>query len=311
MEQMTATMQPGSSPVLNKLRGLAESFRPTTRIWFDTIAPLAFVTLLTAGGASPDAGLVAKIVVVAVLFHGAGNYLNDVTDVEVDRASSESSRNQRAIVKGEITRRDLILGAAIMIGICFGIAATISLEVVGLLVVLTLLNIAYNMPPVHLSSRGIVLELYWPLIWLFMFGMSAVALEVSESAWQAAFPYYLFTAIFMGVGEGITQDIRDADNDAAGGRNTTPVRYGVPKSVVAAWIAHLVAIGIFVWFSIEFPLETAPAVAGIALLVAWQIYFARLASVLRKTFDKRAAKMTHQGPIAVFTVLNLLILVTV
>jgi 4-hydroxybenzoate polyprenyltransferase len=310
VEQVTASVDRGPSPGLLKAKGLIESFRVTTRIWFDTIAPLTFVALLTADGQSPDGWMLAKIVTVAVLFHGAGNYLNDVTDVEVDRASSESSRNQRAMVKGEITRRDLILGAAIMIAICFAIAATISWETVGLLVLLTLLNVAYNMPPVHLSSRGIVLELYWPLIWTFMFGMCAVALEVPRDDWLAALPYLLFVAVFMGVGEGITQDVRDADNDAAGGRNTTPVRYGVPKSVVAAWIVQLGAIGIWVWFCVQFPVDTVPAVLGTVALVAWQTYFARLAYVLVKRFEKRAAKLTHTGPIVVFSFLNLLLLAT-
>ena len=311
MEQMTAGRRTVPDPAIRKLRALTESFRVTTRIWFDSIAPLAFIALLAEGGASPEPSLVAKIVAAAVLFHGAGNYLNDVTDIEVDRSSSEASRNQRAIVRGEITRRDLIVGATVMIAICFGIAATISLEMVGLLAALTALNVAYNMPPVHLSSRGLVLELYWPLIWTFMFGMSAIALEVSGDQWRAAAPYLLFVAVFMGVGEGITQDIRDADNDAAGGRNTTPVRYGVPKSAVAAWIVQLLAIGIWIWFCIQFPIDTAPAVAGTALLVVWQAYFARLVAILVKRFDKRAAKLTHVGPIAVFTLLNLLLLATV
>lgn len=318
MQDMTATAprQPAPtqpSPALTKLRGLAVAFRLTTRIWFDTLTPLAFIALVAEGASAPGTWVLIGSVLIAALFHAAGDYLNDANDVEVDAASSEAARNQRPSVRGEITRKDLIVSSIVLIGLSFAIVFTLPNwpEMLLCLAALTFLNWAYNLPPILLSNRGIVLEFYWPTIWLLMFAMCAFVLEAPQDAWQAALPYALFVAIFMGVGEGITQDIRDADNDEAGGRRTTPVIYGVPKAVIAAWTVQLLSIGIWLWFCIDFGIPTAAIVAGTAVLAAWQIYFGRLASILVKRFDKEAAKQTHVGPILVLTALNIIVLIAI
>lgn len=313
MEQMTATARGGPSPAASKLRGLFSSLRLTTRIWFDTITPLAFIAILAEGGSDPSTWVLIGGVLVAMLFHAAGDFLNDANDVEVDRASIEASRNQRAVVRGEITKSDLIWAGVVFIAASFAVALSLPSwpELLACLAFLTFLNWAYNLPPILLSNRGLVLELYWPVIWLTMFAMAAFALEVPFAAVEDALPYALFVAIFMGVGEGITQDIRDADNDAAGGRRTTPVRYGVPKAVVGAWIVQLLSIGLWLWFCFSFPVDTAAAIAGTLVLVAWQVYFGGLARTLVRTFDKEAAKQTHVGPIFVLSAVNLAVLASV
>lgn len=318
MQEMTATAprQPAPtqpSPVLTKVKGLAIAFRLTTRIWFDTLTPLAFIALVAEGASAPGTWVLVGSVLIAALFHAAGDYLNDLNDVEVDAASSEAARNQRPSVRGEITRKDLLWASVVLIAISFAIVFTLPSwpEMLACLAVLTFLNWAYNLPPILLSNRGIVLEFYWPTIWLIMFAMCAFVLEAPQDAWLAALPYALFVAIFMGVGEGITQDIRDADNDKAGGRRTTPVIYGVPAAVKVAWTVQLLSIGLWLWFGIDFGIPTVAIVAGTAVLVAWQLYFGRLASILVKRFDKEAAKQTHVGPIFVLTAMNIIALLSV
>jgi 4-hydroxybenzoate polyprenyltransferase len=115
----------------------------------------------------------------------------------------------------------------------------------------------------------------------------------------------VFVAVFMGLGEGITQDVRDVDNDEAGGRRTTPVVFGVPTTVTIAWVFQVLSIGAWIWFSAEYPLPLLWAVAGTVALVAWLVWFAKLVVILRARFDKRAARLTHVGPMFALTAVNL------
>jgi 4-hydroxybenzoate polyprenyltransferase len=115
----------------------------------------------------------------------------------------------------------------------------------------------------------------------------------------------------MGLGEGITQDVRDADNDRAGGRRTTPVVFGVPATVTAAWVCQLASLAAWVWFAATYPLSAVPAILGGLAIAIWLVYFLQLTRRLRQRFEKASARMTHVGPIFVFSIVNICVIVGV
>ena len=119
-------------------------------------------------------------------------------------------------------------------------------------------------------------------------------------------PYLVFVVMFMGVGESITQDIRDADNDAAGGRQTTVVQYGVPCTALFAWTMQALSLLAWIWLMLTYPLSKVSGMLALFVIIAWLFYFWRLTTRLRKTYNKAAARMTHVGSIITVTIVNLI-----
>lgn len=294
-------------PAGTRIRGLIDSARLSTRVWFDTIAPLAMLCVVSEG--APPLWPAVAVVAIMVLMHAAANYFNDLNDTQVDRSSVEETRNQRALLTDRVSRRDLTVVGWTMIAASMAIAIALPWPSAAFLGALLVLAHVYNFPPIRLSARPVVLQVFWPVVWALLYGLCAAA--VGSDDWVAGLPFLAFVALFMGIGEGITQDIRDVDNDAAGGRRTTPVVFGVAASATVAWAVQALSLGAWTWFAIEWSLPVAAAVAGGAAIVAWLAYFARLADALRRSFDKAAARMTHVGPIYAFTAVNLCTIVGV
>jgi 4-hydroxybenzoate polyprenyltransferase len=281
-------------------RGMVDSARISTRLWFDLLAPAAMMLVASRGQVA--SWPFAAVLVIAVLFHAAANYFNDLADTAVDRSSSEAIRNRRALVTARVSRRDLQVAGWTMVAVTLVIAALLPWPSFAVLAAILALAVAYDFEPLHLSNRPLVLQLFWPLIWALLYCLCAVA--VGAGHWRDGLPFLAFVAVFMGLGEGITQDVRDADNDRAGGRRTTPVVFGVPASVTAAWLFQAASLAAWVWFSLSYPLApTVAIVAGTSVLV-WLAYFLGLTLRLRRRFEKAPARMTHVGPIIVFSIVN-------
>lgn len=285
--------------------GLLRSARPTTRVWFDLLAPGAMLTAVRGDNDLP-LSRVALVFAVAVLFHASANFLNDANDTAVDAASAEPSRYLRASLTGQVSIRDLTVTGWALVLVCLLVAAFLPWPTVLLVALLATLSAAYNCPPVRLSGRPLVLQLFWPAVWTIMFACCAIAAD--SDRWRTALPFLLFVALFMGIGEGITQDIRDIDNDASGGRRTTPVVLGLRASTALAWSGQLLSLGAWLWFAARVHLAPGWTVAGGAAVAVWLGVFGWLASRLWHRLDKRAARLTHLGPIYVFSVVNLTVI---
>jgi len=244
----------------------------------------------------------AGVLLIAVLFHAAANYFNDLADTTVDRSSSEAVRNGRALVTARVSRRDLQVAGWTMICVVLVIAAFLPWPSVAIVAVVLLLAVAYDFEPLHLSNRPLVLQVFWPLVWVLFFTLCAVAVRATD--WHRGLPFLAFVAIFMGLGEGITQDVRDADNDRAGGRRTTPVVFGVPRTVTVAWVFQAISLPAWIWFAVDYPLPVAASVVAGVAIVVWLGCFLGLLRTLRRRFDKRSARLVHVGPIIAFSIVN-------
>ena len=206
---------------------------------------------------------------------------NDVADVAVDGASCEESRNQRALVQQTVSPRAFVISGWVLI---FGsFVLTLLLNWICLVVFglgLALVS-AYNFDPIRLSGRPVLTQVFWVVTWLLIYVYCAAALDFVGG--HNGRSYLVFISLFMGIGESLSQDIRDADNDEAGGRITTVVRHGVPRTSVAAWIAFLTAPAIWLWFALDRQLAPLVALAGICVLAGWIVYSLPAVVRLQKT----------------------------
>ena len=243
------------------------------------------------------------VIVVTVLYHAGGSYFNDLNDTETDAASTEAVRHGRTLLTGRALRGDLVAAGLVCTVGSLLLSLLLPWPVILVMLGVLLLGLGYNFRPVHFAGRPLLAQLFWIVMWATMFVICGVALQTDQ--WIRGLPFAIFVCLFMGLGEGITQDIRDADNDARGGRVTTPVAFGTRVSVALAWVAQLASLAPWLWFALTFPLPAAATVIGTGALVVWLVVFLRLALRLRDGFDKGAARLTHVGAIYAFTAVNL------
>jgi 4-hydroxybenzoate polyprenyltransferase len=285
------------------LRWFVRAVRPSTRLWFDIVVPAAMMTAMV--GTALPLGTAALVIVGILAWHAGQTFFNDLVDIPIDRASTDPSRFRRALITGEASpRRYLVCGwattlLALAVSIPLGWASTLVMALV-----LIPAGLVYNFK--GFSGRPNLLPFGWPLIWSAMFAYAAGALGFA--GWTRGLPYLGFVVVFMGLGEGLTQDIRDFANDKAGGRRTTVVHYGVrltsrlalayfalalvPWSIL--WLRHTISLP---WFA-----------AGAVVLLAWWWTAARATVTLQSAYVAAPARLLHVGSIWAFTAVNGLLL---
>ena len=287
---------------LEKLTMIAGSFRMSTRIWYDVIAPTTMLILVKDSFTS--LATYTMTLGALVSFHAGHTYFNDMCDAEVDRQSSEPGRHQRALVLGKISRRELAYAGWLFLGLSILFVLNLPWLCVLAAAIALPLVLAYNFRPVQLSARPLVTQVFWPVTWMLMFFFCVAA--VGSESWVRALPYLVFVVLFMGLGESIAQDVRDADNDAGGGRRTTVVEYGVPRTTVFAWVFQGLSLLAWLWFILTYPLPKLSGMLSSVVIIVWLLYFFRLTCSLQGAYDKMHARRTHIGSIVTFTSVNLI-----
>jgi 4-hydroxybenzoate polyprenyltransferase len=281
---------------------LAKALRPTTRVWFDVLAPLALVSMM--GVDLVDVRVLAAVAGI-LLWHAGQTFFNDLVDVATDRASKDPSRHLRALASGLVTsRRYLVAGIVTTVaaaGVSIWLGPWCAVVMLGVLIPA---GLGYNFK--GLSGHPQLLPFGWPLVWSAIYAFCAAAVDFR--GWTQGLPYLGFVIVFMGMGEGLTQDIRDAENDRAGGRRTTVVHYGVP-------LTSKVALGCFTaslapWFLAGSKGPLWALVAGTSIVVTWLVLALRATRRLQTGFHYPDARLLHVGAIVAFTGMNLLAIAT-
>ena len=276
--------------------------RPTTRLWFDGIMPLAVVLVLTRG----HAPFRVTVLVIAglSLIHVALTIVNDLQDVEGDLRSTEPLRALRPIARGTISRRVAVV-EAIVAGVAgVGLAFAVSWKTGLIAAALGAVALEHELPPVRAQGRPILGQIAG------LAGvagiLAGIASAVDFEGLTDAGPYLLFVTVYMGLAEMLVKDIRDVDNDAAGGKITTAVRYGAARAAAIAAATYLVTAGLWAWFVHTYSGFRPAAVAvASAILAVWFVYTAVAARELDRRFSKTVCISLHAGSILVFTCVNL------
>jgi 4-hydroxybenzoate polyprenyltransferase len=274
--------------------------RPTTRLWLDTLMPLALIAVLTEG-AMPVRITVFTVAAMNLLHIGA-TLLNDVKDRDTDRLSNETLRRSRPITTGLIGPK-LALGEAVvcvLVGLC--LTALVRWQLTAVTVVLALLITQHELPPVRTQGRPVVSQIagLTGLVGI----VTAIVVAVGVIPPWRLYAYLLFVVIYLGLGEMLVKDIRDCDNDAKGGKLTTAVKYGPAAATVAASIAYSCAAACWIWFTAEAPPGIAPVwlLIGAAVLAGWIALTVSSARKPRSSFDKVVARRLHRGSAVTFSI---------
>lgn len=282
------------------------TLRPWTRLWFDTLTPLALITVL-AGGRF-DWGRAWLFVLIMNLVHGAATLLNDLQDIESDRASEELLRRTRPIATGALPRGLVRAEIAIMTVAALALAAWLGTASFLLWILVCALIAAHELPPIRTQSRPVLAQVVGVGMALAIFGAVIAVFGVHRGG--TATPFLVFVSLYISLAGTLVKDLRDIDSDAQGGKTTTAVAYGASKTAALAAGAYLLSLIPWVWFAAS--ARAAPHgwllwAAG-ALLLAWGATTAGLSRRFRRGSGQAARRFVHRGAIVVLSAINLAVI---
>lgn len=179
--------------------------------------------LLASGALSPLAN-VFIIAVAAFLIISAGNALNDLCDVEIDKIN----KPKRPIPSGKITRKEALTFSVILlqIGTCMGIIIGLTTFLIAFSVSVCLALYAIRLKRTPLAGNIVV-----GLLTALIFISGGVAVNSLIGTVIPAIFAFLFTTA-----REIVKDIEDIEGDRKAGAKTTPIFWG---ALVAMYLTFI------------------------------------------------------------------------
>jgi 4-hydroxybenzoate polyprenyltransferase len=276
--------------------------RPYSMLWFVAV-PAVTMALWLRGPAVPLQTLVS-LILSFVLADAGLTTLNDILDVNTDRASIESQRYLRPIAAGSVSIKAAYVQVVLLEACALIAAFAVSPIFLGLLSMGVFYGVCYSARPVYAGGRPIVSQAFWLLVWFAMY--LGVYIGV-RGDFLAGLPYVAATVLFMGIGETLAKDLRDIDNDSLTGKRTTPVVLGVETTTTAS--AGALVLGSVAYLAAAATAHRgAPALIG-SIAVVLGLWCGRvlvLTRALRSGYAKADARVLHMGCIRVFLTVNLL-----
>jgi len=164
----------------------------------------------------------ACLLVVALCFIHATT-LNDIADEGIDRINIPQARG-RPLLSGDASRGELVAVGTMCAAAAIGVASTLGVRVVAVVIAGLGLNCAYSLRPVRLSDRGLLTALLLPLGYTalpFLIGALSAGGGLTPRASA------ILAAIYVAfIGRGLLKDFRDVRGDAAHGKRTFLLRHG-------------------------------------------------------------------------------------
>jgi 4-hydroxybenzoate polyprenyltransferase len=298
----------GTASMAAKVVGHIRLARPAQLIWLDICLSLCiFVGIV---GEMPPA-FYLWFVATAVLIDAGACTLNDIGDLESDRRSTEGNRCDRPLVRGSITRRAAWTQGLVLFAAGVVLAAWLSPWVLLYALMLVLLSYQYSFPPMRMDARPYVQQLFWfsfgILYFLAVYSFVIAYSQPMDGFWMAAIGMIVGVQVFAALGETLAKDLRDLDNDRAGGKYTTSVHLG-PKRT-ARYAFYLSCAGLFIWIFAIIVLYGNWGLAALVMTiiaVLWTAVCFKLVSELTDQYSKASARKLHLGFISTFAVLLIL-----
>ncbi len=163
----------------------------------------------------------------AFLVCAAGNIINDLIDIDIDRVNHP----KRVLVKGTLSTR-----YALVLAICFNVVAVIlalciSLPLTGMAVITVLLLYLYNY---RLKKIPLVGNIVISLLAGLTFITGGVAVDYNMAFYLPGPLVAAVFAFFFHLVREIIKDVHDIEGDRAAGIKTLPQIVGEQKSVMVA-----------------------------------------------------------------------------
>jgi 4-hydroxybenzoate polyprenyltransferase len=301
-------VDPGKGTLGGKVVGHIRLARPAQLIWLDICLSLCiFVGIV---GEMPPA-FYLWFVLTAVLIDAGACTLNDIGDLESDRKSTEGNRSERPLVVGSVSKQAAWFQGIALFAAGTLLAAWLSPWVLLFALLLVVISYQYSFPPMRMDARPYVQQLFWftfgILYFMTVYSYVIAYSQPMEDFLIAAVCMIIGVQVFAALGETLAKDLRDLDNDRAGGKYTTSVHLGPRRT--ARYAFYLSCAGLIIWiFSIIVLYGNwGPAALVMAVIaIMWTIVAFNLVSELTDHYSKSSARKLHLGFISVFAVLLIL-----
>ncbi len=167
--------------------------------------------------------------------------VNDLADQKIDAINLKSAKG-RPLVDHSASRVNVTQMAVGSAGVALGLSALVSTSYMLVMLAGILLSLAYSLPPIRISYRGIWAPLLLPIGYVvipFMGGTAVVGGALDRA---------LLIACYVGfVGRIILKDFRDIKGDTKYGKRTFVVRHGKQATCLVSLLAWTVGNVLF-WY---------------------------------------------------------------
>jgi 4-hydroxybenzoate polyprenyltransferase len=288
-----------------RLKGHFILTRPQQLIWLDVFGAVAFFAIVTRHAPSLHFLL---FILCAVITDAGACTLNDVGDLGSDCKSTETSRKNRPLCTGVISRRSAMVQGYTLYIIGLAIALFLDIYVFLFAFALVLISHQYSMYPLKMDAKPVVSQLFWVAFgFLYYFALIAYLNRydvLTQKSLQNGLFFLGAMILFLGLGETLAKDLRDLENDRAGGKGTTSTYFGA-KAAVSASFTFSVAGSIF-WMFPYFTVYETPLILQVLVLILvylWNAICLMICISIYKYYTKRSARKLHKGFILTFTLI--------
>ncbi len=267
--------------------------RPVQLFWFDIILPISVFIILSQGVV--NLFLLVTYIIMSILGDAGGCTLNDIGDLESDKRSSETDRNQRPLVTGATTIRAAYIQGFILLGLAI-LISFYRFPLLPIIVIAALfLALTYSFPPFKFKARPILSQLFWIVLTFLEFLAMVVWIGLPFEEALIAIPYMAAVWIYAAFGETLSKDLRDWDNDAEAGYRTTVVAFGPRLSALIS--ISLAVAGALIWLvTLAWVYQVSLIFLGVfGLLIIIMVWKLRpVCSTLRREYSKPEARSLHR-----------------
>ena len=301
-------VDPGKGSLVGNLVGHIRLARPAQLIWLDICLSLCiFVGIV---GEMPPA-FYLWFVLTAVLIDAGACTLNDIGDLDSDKKSTEGNRSERPLVTGSVTSRAAWFQGIALFAAGITLAAWLSPWVLLFALLLVVISYQYSFPPMRMDARPYIQQLFWftfgILYFLAVYSYVIAYSQPMEDFLIAAVSMIIGVQVFAALGETLAKDLRDLDNDRAGGKYTTSVHLGPKRTARYAFYLSCAGLSIWIYAIIVLYGNWGPAALVMAVIaILWTFVAFRLVSELTDNYSKSSARKLHLGFISVFALLLIL-----
>ncbi|UCE73821.1 MAG: UbiA prenyltransferase family protein [Methanomassiliicoccales archaeon] len=286
-----------------KLKGHFILTRPQQLLWLDIFGAMGFYAIIARHVPTFHYLL---FILCAVIADAGACTINDVGDQESDCRSKEPSRRKRPLCTGVVSRKTAKKQAYVLYAIGLILALYLDFFVFLAALFLILLSHQYSMKPLKMNSRHIISQFFWIgfgllyyfAIFAYLFRYETIPME------NYYFGLYFLVALilFMAMAETLAKDLRDLENDRAGGKITTPAHFGPKSAAVVSFIFSV--FGLLFWATPYFTVyDTHLVLKGLIMLIVvlWNILCFFLCKSIYRNYTKGKARKLHKGFILTFT----------
>lgn len=212
-------------------------------------------------------------VVLLALWYAHAVAINDLSDVDTDAINLGGARDRPLINKSaSVTRLRIVAGILAGVVIILGLILSPWLGLAA--AIMLLLNLAYSLPPIRLSGRGVAAQLLLPIGYvlfpaIIVWGIAGHP-QVSWRGVLGVAGLYLLLC-----GRLFLKDVRDLEGDRQTGKRTFLVRHGLRAGLVASGLGLGVGVLVMV-IAIVPPIRYVLIVTAVITIVAQTLLLPRI-----------------------------------